>query len=283
MEVNKTRQVVLHYCFAVLKRVKKAFSPLFWWLVSPRKVRQQRLDFLVIGAQKAGTSALDQYLRLHLGLSLPDGCKELHYFDNENMMKRPRWYREAVYHHNFRNRGSGVLLGEVTPRYLFCEEYAKRIYSYNPDIKIIVSLRNPVFRAYSQWNMECQRGSESRSFMSIFLEEKNKDIGEIPQERAYFQRGLYAKQINFFLKYFSKDQMLVIRQEDLKKDPVKTLKEVSEFLNIDSFPFVSPKSVHERDYIEHLDEASLRKVKSYFLEDIEELEVMLRWDLSEWK
>src|SRR5258708_21787754 len=114
----------------------------------------EKVGFIVAGAQKAGTSALDAYLREHPELCLPRQ-KEVHFFDtNRFFAVEPVDYTR--YHSYFNPRPSHRLLGEVTPAYLYWPTAAERIARYNPAMKLIMVLRNPVTRAFSQCNMTRQ-------------------------------------------------------------------------------------------------------------------------------
>lgn len=187
-----------------------------------------------MGAQKAGTTALDAYLRLCPDVALPHRSKELHFFDNNDLMAKSVWLREAFYHYNFRN-AKGNIWGEITPRYMTQEEYIRRIYDYNNEAKIIVCLREPVERAYSQWNMERQRGRETRGFADA-IEENFLEL-KVAQEKAYIERSLYAKQIEVILKYFERSSIYFINQEALRREPQRVLDSLLYFYPLIEFQF----------------------------------------------
>ena len=114
------------------------------------------VSFSVIGAQKCGTSALRHYLKSFPELDL-SVHPEPHFFDNPKIKFAARPVeRNALYHSHFR-QGEDKIRGDVTPIYLFWRPCLRRMAAYNPEMKLIVSLRNPVDRAYSQWQMETQR------------------------------------------------------------------------------------------------------------------------------
>jgi hypothetical protein len=199
----------------------------------------RKIDFLGIGAQKAGTTALHHYLNGHPELCLPS-AKELHFFDNEHLMRKPRFYREPLYHTNFIACNQGRLKGEITPCYMFETNYVERFYAYNPELKLIVILRDPVHRAYSHWNMHHKNGTESRTFMQAIRDELTH--GYRGKHDAYLHRGLYAKQLKNFLSYFSWDQVLILLQDDLMNQPQLTLNEIDR-------PLLSELKVNHRPTI----------------------------------
>src|SRR4051795_9448938 len=117
------------------------------------------INFVIGGTQKGGTSALDAFLRQHPQICMPESRKELHFFDREENFARPPKYRK--YHANFRPGPGHRVTGEATPIYMYWDAAPARIWSYNPAMKWILVLRNPVERAFSAWNMETKRGAEN--------------------------------------------------------------------------------------------------------------------------
>ncbi len=118
--------------------------------------RRERIDFLVVGAQKAGTNAMRHYLSLHPSIGLPS-VPEAHYFDSDQLFTSHAAHEE--YHRYFPPARETMLRGEVTPIYMYWRPSMQRIWEYNPDIRLIALLRNPVERAYSHWNMETKQGA----------------------------------------------------------------------------------------------------------------------------
>ena len=115
---------------ALLKRKYSTF-------INPNR---KRVDFLIFGAQKSGTSALDYYLRKHPQIGMAAG-KELHYFDNENYNWKSPNYLDYEKLFNFEK--NVVVYGESTPIYMFWRNSASRIYRYNKKIKLIFILKGP--------------------------------------------------------------------------------------------------------------------------------------------
>ncbi len=108
----------------------------------------KELDFVVAGTQSGGTTTLDHYLRDHPSVSMPLTRKELHFFDHEeNFAAHPVDF--GAYHANFGPRLPGQLRGEATPSYMYWTPAAARLARYNPALKIVIVLRNPIARAHS--------------------------------------------------------------------------------------------------------------------------------------
>lgn len=120
-----------------------------------------KVDFFIIGTQKGGTTALDAYLRQHPQLQMAH-VKEVHHFDNETL----QWAHpdHGGLHDQFDWTVPHVLRGEATPIYLYWPQSLTRLHTYNPQARLIVSLRQPTFRAHSHWRMETRRGLETLSF-----------------------------------------------------------------------------------------------------------------------
>src|ERR1700712_3741069 len=150
-----------------------------------------KLDFLIIGTQKGGTSALDYYLRLHPGIEMGKQ-KELHFFDDEEIFKSKK-VDYTVLESHFQVH-SDKICGEATPIYMYWQPCIKRIWEYNHKIKLIAILRNPVSRAYSQWNMEIQRKWDSGTFLDCIVNEEKKARESLPLQHrvySYIDRGFY--------------------------------------------------------------------------------------------
>ena len=121
----------------------------------------RKLDFLIAGTQKGGTTALHNYLKQNPDVFLSEK-KELHFFDNETIDWQNPPYEK--YHDAFKTASSRQKIGEATPIYTFWPDALARISKYNKDIKLIICLRNPTERAYSHWRMETSRQEEDLPF-----------------------------------------------------------------------------------------------------------------------
>lgn len=239
------------------------------------------ISFLVVGTQKGGTTALDSFLRSHPLLALPN-CKELHYFDRENFPLEPD---HQEYHNRFPNSQSvSGIYGECTPSYMFIPDAAKRIHQYNPLMKLIILLRNPMERAYSHWNMQRIRNLDDLPFdLALMEEEKRVKKDHLSLRRySYSLRGYFAAQIKHLSHYFPLNQMLILRSEQLLNTSVDTLSKISDFLNIAPFPNPARLVHHQLPYSKRMND----RARSYILErlsdDIMELEKILDWDCSDW-
>jgi Sulfotransferase domain len=240
-----------------------------------------RVDFVIGGTQKGGTSALDSFLRQHPEICMPDTKKELHFFDREEDNTD---YKK--YHRNFKpKKRQHRVIGEASPMYMYWETAPYRIWKYNPQMKWILALRNPVERAFSAWNMETKRDHEKLPFEEAIDKEPERCRTALPLQHrvySYIDRGFYAHQVRRLFNIFGKDNCLVLLNEELRNDHKKTLRRVFEFLGVDS-SFVPPEaSVFEQEYSIQIDNQLRSRLIDTFYFDIKELEKLLGRDLSAW-
>jgi sulfotransferase family protein len=243
----------------------------------------EKVGFLVIGAQKSGTSALDEYLRHHPELCLPSQ-KEVHFFDADELFATAA-VDYARYHANFKPQPQHRLMGEVTPSYLYWPTGAERIAAYNPAMKLIALLRNPVTRAFSQWNMARQKGREPLPFLEALQAEPERARTLPPhlaKRFAYVNRSFYARQLERLWRYFPREQTLLFKSEELSAAHQDVLARIASFLVIEPFPPVASKTVHARDYEATMSEVEKNYVKAALEADIHDLERLLGWDCSAW-
>jgi len=244
----------------------------------------RQVNFIICGTQKGGTTALDAYLREHPEVCMADE-KEVHFFDNEKYFsaRKPNY---SLYHSFFRPKKNHKIVGEATPVYMYWESSPERIFNYNPKVKLIVLLRNPIERAYSQWNMQRSRGVEKLSFIDAVKSEKERCGKAMPLQHrnySYVDRGYYLEQLRRLWKYFPKENLLILKNEDLKNQPSITLNKVYKFLNVEQIADIEEKDVHSRPYKSKMTQEERSYLIGLYREEIEELEKELGWDCSDWK
>ena len=178
-------------------------------------------DFIIIGCQKSGTTALKYYLTQHPDIWCPKD--ELHYFDQREH-KGIQWYYSQF-------DSKAKLVGEKTPAYIFFPEIPNKIRTMSRHIKLIVLVREPVSRAYSEYMMQHLKGVMPYPFEELVFDED----GDVNTERVCIRRGMYAMQLKNLYKYFNKNQVLVLKAEDLKTNRQETIDKVTDFLGVDRF------------------------------------------------
>lgn len=243
----------------------------------------RNLDFLIVGAQKSGTTTLDACLREH-----PEICmahkKELHFFDNEAHFQ-DTWVDYAPYHAAFAPQPGHKVLGESTPIYLYWREAPRRIRDYRPDIKLIAILRNPIERAYSGWNMERDRGREKMPFWEAITCEAERCREAEPLQHRYFSyvdRGRYAEQLSRLWQHFPRSQTLVLRTDDLLARPRATLDVICQFLGVGAHRISTERNEHSREYLGPMSKRERTYLSDVFESEIRALEKMLGWDCRDW-
>jgi len=205
-------------------------------------------DFLIIGGARCGTTSFYYYLINYPGI-LPAYTKEVHYFDM-NYKKGPGWYRAQfpgaigkTYAGQKRERPS--ITGEASPYYLFHPHAPARIASDMPGVKLIALLRNPVDRAYSQYWLEAKVGFETLSFKDAIESEQERLAGEWEKmledehydsfsyrHHSYLARGKYVEQLQTWMSLFPKEQLLLLRSEDMYSNPAAVMRQTLEFLGV---------------------------------------------------
>lgn len=199
-------------------------------------------DFIVIGAQRAGSTSLFKYLEQLSAIKM-SFVKETFYFTNFYNCGES-WYRA-----NFpliKSINPGVLVGEATPYYLVHPHAPKRISLLLPSVKLIALLRNPKDRAISHYHLSVSHSVEHLSLMEALLAEEGRISGEwkkmledenyisdIHRYYSYKQRGIYADQLERYLNFFKQEQLLVINCQDLFDSPRTVLKQICIFLGIE--------------------------------------------------
>lgn len=213
-------------------------------------------DFVIIGAQKGGTSFLYHLLTLH-ALVEPAARKELHFFDNPELFDHgAEWYRRCFPRPSSKD-GQRSITGEATPYYLFDPPVAKRMAQIVPKARLIALLRNPIDRAYSHYQMQVKRGTEPRTFEEAIEQ----------QHSSYLSRGIYVDQLLRWFEFFGKEQMLILKSEDFFKRPVETLKVVLTFLDLPDWqPEASElqQRQHSGTYKQIMDPSTRQRLEAYF-------------------
>lgn len=192
-------------------------------------------DFFVLGAQKAGTTSLFNYLCLHPKVigSVP---KEIFYFCSHSE-KNERWYRRH-FPKLKAMRSKGWICGEATPISLYFPQAAQRAAALVPDAKCIAILRAPAARAVSHYYHRFRTGRESRPIDEVFsLEQISKwEAGTLSEfDRKYFDWSDYATGLKHWLAQYPREQILVLEAERMFSDPQWTVDQVCDFLAIDPF------------------------------------------------
>ncbi|MGZ3375642.1 MAG: sulfotransferase family protein [Phenylobacterium sp.] len=233
-----------------------------------------KVAFIVAGVQKGGTTALFDYLGEEPGLSLSRE-KEAHFFDDETQDWAAPDY--DAYHAQFAPP-DGRLRGEATPIYLYWPNCLERIAAYNPAMRLIIMLRDPVERAWSHWKMEYARGVETRPFAWCVREGRQRLFAADPwgfdREVSYVERGFYGEQLERLFGLFPPEQVLILKSGDLRSDPGAALARVRAFLGLPKSSPPAPRDVHvarDIDYGAELTAADIAHLRSVYARDARRL------------
>jgi hypothetical protein len=210
--------------------------------------------------------------------------QEMHFFDNDNMFVSDVDYEQL--HKHYPLIAQSTIAGDCTPSYLYHEPTAERIWKYNPKIKLLMILRNPVDRAFAHWNMQRFRGREPLDFFDAVREEQTRIAGAPPTEArrfAYVDRGFYGRQLARFLKFLPREQLKVVKFEDFTGKQLETLSSIFSFLGRKPLRSVRSKDRNIVPYERAMNWEERVFLYSLFAEDIAEVEQILGWDCSDWK
>jgi len=283
-----------------MKRIVRAGLKLVrvvkWYLNDPSLIyaRSNDPDFLILGAQKSGTSSLFNWLGQHPQMR-GSVNKELHYFNNGIYFgKDLRWYRQQF-------PGKAVLHFEATPAYIYSATTCENIHRTYPHIKMIVILRNPVDRAFSAYNhyrsvfahwrqsdaiknKQYLRGDrlhtsffQDREVFPSFREciDIELDLANDPEifEPSILRRGVYLPQLQNYINCFGPDKLMIIGFKDLTERTTETLNAICTFLGADPFDWtrVSIRPQNQRSYPNSLSDEDRAFLEAYYKEPNEEL------------
>jgi len=237
-------------------------------------------DAVILGAMKSGTSSLHNYLVQHPGVVEPLR-KEVHYFDM-NFDRGEAWYRA-----HFGRAGESGLNLDSSPYYLFHPAVPQRLAALLPEARLIVLLRDPVRRAYSHYWHERDKGRETLSFEDAVAAEAER-LGDSQQRLAdgtlerspehqhfsYLARGRYAEQLERWFAVVPRERFLVLRFEDLARDPLGVLNHALDFLGLPGAAAVSLEARNTRRY-PPMAEATAARLREHFEPHNRRLEALL--------
>ncbi len=245
-------------------------------------------DFIILGAQKAGTTTIYDNLVKHPDVR-PCDIKEVHFFDR-NWDKGANWYRA---HFPFTGEISAQptqrnwITGEGSPYYLFHPLVPARVHQLCPESRLIVVLRDPVERAYSHYQHEKRKDREPLSFEDALAAEEGRLAGEVAkifadpdygsfahQHFSYKARGYYADQLEAWHKLFPRDQILILESRELNRDFPGTFSRLYDFLGLQQIELPQPKRSNVGSY-EKMGDATRAALVEHFRPHNERLFTLL--------
>lgn len=255
-------------------------------LVDPRAyfADRPRLSYLIVGAEKAGTSALFAYLRRAPGVFGPVN-KELNFFDRDDrfgdgtdLTALHRWFLTAP---------KDAILGEASPGYLKSPSCFSRIHAYNPQMKIIAILRSPVHRAFSAWNFRRARLRDTRDFRTatrVELETGGDLAAARENKYRYVATGHYGPQLRELRRIFPPENILLMKYEDFTRDQIPHVRAAVRFIGgPDVVDVPKIRKVNVWRYDRKLTPEEFYALLPVYDDDIREVERQTGWDCSDWR
>ena len=190
----------------------------------------RKLDFAIIGVQKAGTTSFFNYVGQHPQVYMPR-FKEMQFFVFDEEYARG----ESALDPYFKDIGQQPLVGFAHVHMIYFPEVARRLHQRNPDMKILAVLRNPIDRAWSAYWFARERGTEKLPFEETMALEDQRATGTYQEQSqlTYLRHGHYAEQLQAYADVFGKDRLFVVLNDDLSKNPEPIVRDAIAWLGAD--------------------------------------------------
>jgi hypothetical protein len=244
--------------------------------------RRMEPSFFIIGTQKGGTTSLAQYLIAHPQVITPQR-KDIYFFNNPvNFAKGRNWYKAHFALNTYKRlheKRKGVkhaVTFDPTPNYFVADGAAERLKRFYPDTQLILLLRNPVDRAWSNYRMCRFHEFENLSFEDALRYEESRIAAEkermkepgyhsyVMQRLCYRAHGLYVNYLREWLKHFHRDQLLVLKSEDLFEDPAAIYREVLQFTGLDPYENLSFEVFNKGKIKEGLPSKTRKELSAFY-------------------
>lgn len=253
--------------------------------------RNRMPNCFLVGAGKAGTTSLYYYLRQHPNVFFPQ-VKEPNYFafggdsiEGHEESDRP-WIAVGVRHWPaykklFRMVANEAVIGDASPIYLYHQKSAQRISEYNRHAKIVMILRCPFDRAYSDFMMHRRTGRETRSFEEALRQDFGKRRFFVG---SYLEKSLYGEQVRRYMDRFPEEQIKILRYEELCNDPRGIMGEIFDFVNVEKgFQVDVSRRYNAAPEANFVSKPGVDFMREYVIPDLDLLERLTELDCSVWK
>lgn len=245
-------------------------------------------NFIIIGVQKGGTTTLFDLLRQHPSIKTSI-FKEVHFYDFA-YNKGINWYKSFF---PLREKGKNLIYGEASPYYVFHPLVPERVFKDNPDVKLILLLRDPIARAYSHYQMEKRKGREKNETFEKAIKAETELMEKASHSIlnnnskynfnhhivSYLSRGRYFEQIERWLQYFGREQLLVIKSELFFANPTFYLESIYKFLDVEVIVPKEVKAKNKGDYLP-INEETLSELRTYYKPYNQQLSLLLGEEFS---
>lgn len=260
----------------------------------------KNIDFFIIGTQKGGTESALFHLNEHPNIYLPK--KEIQFINQPLLyMINPQNLKENVENiinkayfkditENNVKKENNKMIGIKNPDYMFIPKSIELLYNLYPESKLIIFLREPISRAYSEYNMYLSFSGISSIFVmpNTFIESITRDdhiqLEDIRTSGYYaLHRGYYSSQLKHIYKYFPKNQVKIYISEIVQKDPQKYYNEIFKFLNVSYNDLNINTTIHKQIYESQISKEDFLKMYDYYKPYNNELYEMLGYVIEEWE
>ena len=219
-------------------------------------------DFIIIGSMKCGTTSLYYDICEH-PCTLAAAYDEIGFFDS-NFHLGVNWYRSMFPRkkqiEDVRRKEGTAITGEDTPFYFWNPTAAKRIQKLLPNIKLITILRNPIDRAYSEYQDWAGRESNPPSFATVVENELNiqrkypsliteENFKVFNQKNSHLLKGVYVDQLKIWRELFPKEQIFTLSTENLNSEPIVVLESVFQYLNLPNYKIKNSQHRKQNKYV----------------------------------
>ena len=205
-----------------------------------------KVNYLCIGSQKAGSSVLRHYLNQNDEVYIK--MKEIHFFDQNKFSESD--YKK--YEDKFKSKIE-KMIGEKTPEYGYLPKSIDRIFNYNPNMKLIYILREPISRAYSAFNMyvDKKKGRNNYNYKNIYniFESEELDYKNIKNKSNHLiLKGYYDEHIDYILTKFPKEKLYICIAEEIQKNENVEYNKIFDFLGVKNMDFKKSNETNSRSY-----------------------------------
>ena len=241
-------------------------------------------NFLCIGVQKGGTTTLINYLNLHPEIYMARG--EKHFFDRKLSYGELSDKNIKNYEESFKT--TKKIVGEKTPSYCYLRYAIDRIYDYDKNMKLIIILREPISRAYSQYNMDLKNKTlndmtDEEIFEDLISEENIKLDELISNGKNTVIRGFYDEFIEYILSKFSRDNLYIGISEEINQNKLKYYNEIYEFLGATKLKKINPLNTHVREYTKKIPKKLEKYLYNIYKPHNEKLYKILGRKIDSWE
>lgn len=238
--------------------------------------------FICIGVQKSGTTSLINYLNQNPDIYMHKN--EIHFFDKP---KSVELIEDDIKKYEELFDTNKLIVGEKTPSYNYLQFAMDRIYNYNPNIKLILILREPISRAYSQFNMENYDKISNMTddeIIDLFEIEENIKLSDIEKnEKFYICRGFYDEIIQYILQKFNKKNIFIIPNDRIKRNKLRYYNQIFKFLGASELNNIENKDTNILNYKKKIPKKLEQKLYKIYKPHNEKLYKILGYRIQFWE